>query len=307
MPAIRLIYNPVANHGLSSQQADGLRRQAAERGFRDWVVTESHGHAVELVAAASTEGIDTVIALGGDGTVHEAINGLMQVDEARRPRLGVVPLGSGNDFAGGLGISLDPSSALRGVLEGGGAKSVDVGWIRDGAGRSEYWCNALGIGFDAAITIQSRTISRLHGFAMYFAAVLKTIALKYDRPTMDLDIDGTAHTGKFLMLTVGNGTREGGGFRTTPDARMDDGWLDYLLVDPIPRLRMLRLIPEVMRGTHGRFPEAHLGRFRCLRLRSDMALPVQTDGEMFAFYETDVREVEVRIVPSAVRVVTGPC
>jgi diacylglycerol kinase (ATP) len=303
MPAIRMIYNPVANHGLSAQQADDLRRSAAERGCHDWVVTEGHGHAVELAAAASKEGIDAVVALGGDGTVHEAVNGLMQVDEARRPRLGVVPLGSGNDFAGGLGISLDPPSALNGILRGGKTKSVDIGWVRDGAGRNEYWCNALGIGFDAAITIQSRAISWLHGFAMYFAAVLKTIALKYERPTMTLDLDGVAHSGRFLMLTVGNGAREGGGFRTTPDARMDDGWLDYLLVDPIPRLRMLRLIPEVMRGTHGRFPEAHMGRFRSLRLSSDMALPVQTDGEMFAFYETDVRKLEVRIVPSAVRVI----
>jgi YegS/Rv2252/BmrU family lipid kinase len=304
---MRLIYNPVANHGLSAPRADDFRRLAAERGFRDWVVTDRQGHAAELVAAAAREGIDAVIALGGDGTVHEAVNGLMQVDEPRRPRLGVVPLGSGNDFVGSLGLPLDPLSALRAVFESRADKSVDLGWIRDGAGRSEYWCNALGIGFDAAITIQSRTISRLHGFAMYFAAVLKTIALKYERPTMDLDIDGATHTGKFLMLTIGNGTREGGGFRTTPDARMDDGWLDYLLVDPIPRLRMLRLIPEVMRGTHGRFPEAHLGRFRTLRLRSDRALPVQTDGELFGVDETDIREVEVRIVPSAVRVIAGSC
>ena len=84
---------------------------------------------------------------------------------------------------------------------------------------------------------------------------------------------------------------------------MEDGKLDYLLVDPISRLRMLRLIPEVMRGTHGAFPEAHLGCFKTLRLRSDMALPIQTDGEMYAPYAADIREVEVQIVPGALQVI----
>jgi diacylglycerol kinase (ATP) len=228
---------------------------------------------------------------------------LMQAEPSRRPRLGVVPLGSGNDFAAGLGIPLDPSEALRRIFHEGNARTVDAGRITDSSGRSEYWCNALGIGFDAAINIQSRTIPWLHGFGMYLAAVLKTIILHYDRPLMTLDLDGTTQSGAFLMLTLGNGTREGGGFRTTPDAEMDDGWLDYLLVDPIPRLRMLRLIPEVMRGTHGRFPEAHLGRFRRLSLKADTALPIQADGEMFAPYAADVRGIEVRIEPGALRVI----
>jgi YegS/Rv2252/BmrU family lipid kinase len=303
MHKIRMIYNPEANRGGTYQLAGDLRRLSDEWGGADWTGTDYPGHAEELAEAAVEDGYETVAALGGDGTVHEVVNGLIRAKKTRRPRLGVVPLGSGNDFAAGLGIPLNPSSAMRRIFREGRARPIDVGNITDSAGRSEYWCNALGIGFDAAITIQSRTIPWLRGFAMYFTAVLKTIVLKYDRPMITLDMDGTAQSGRFLMLTLGNGTCEGGGFRTTPDAEMDDGLLDYLLVDPIPRLRMLRLIPEVMRGTHGRFPEAHVGRFRRLHLQSDTALPIQADGEMFAPYAADVREIEVHVVPDALQVI----
>jgi diacylglycerol kinase (ATP) len=106
------------------------------------------------------------------------------------------------------------------------------------------------------------------------------------------------------MLTLGNGTREGEGFRTPPDAAMDDGRLDYVLVESVSRLQMLRLIPEFMRGTQARFPEVHLGRFRKLHLRSDMALPIQADGEMFAPYAANIREAMVEVVPAALRVIT---
>jgi YegS/Rv2252/BmrU family lipid kinase len=298
-----MIYNPVADRGRSYQVAGDLRQLSAEWGGADWIGTDYPGHAVELAAAAVQAGYETVVALGGDGTVHEVVNGLIQAEESRRPRLGVVPLGSGNDFAGGAGIPLDPATALRRIFQECHTRPVDIGQVTDASGRTEYWCNVLGIGFDAAINIQSRSIPWLRGFWMYLAAVLRTIVLKYERPLMNIEMDGKKRSGRFLMLVLGNGTREGGGFRTTPDAGMDDGWLDYFLLDSIPRLRMLRLIPEVMRGTHGRFPEAHLGRFKRLHLRSDIALPIQADGEMFAPYAADIREVDVRIHPQAVQVI----
>jgi diacylglycerol kinase (ATP) len=303
MHKIRMIYNPEADRGRSYQVAGDLHSLSSEWGGADWIGTDYPGHACELAAAAVRDGYETVVALGGDGTIHEVVNGLMQAEASKRPQLGVVPLGSGNDFAGGVGVSSDPQDAIRRIFKGGQVRKVDVGNVVDASGRTEYWCNVLGIGFDAAINIQSRTIPVLHGFAMYFAATLKTILLKFERPLIDLEIDGRKSSQRFLMLTLGNGTREGGGFRTTPDAKMDDGELDYLLVDPISRLRMLRLIPEVMNGTQGRFPEAHLGRFRKLHLTADMALPIEADGEMYAPYAADVRELTVQIFPGALQVI----
>ncbi|MBN1440322.1 MAG: diacylglycerol kinase family lipid kinase [Anaerolineales bacterium] len=302
MHEIRMIYNPEANRGRSYQIAGDLRHLSDEWGGADWIGTDYPGHACDLAAEAARRGYSTVAALGGDGTVHEVINGLMQVEPERRPNLGVVPLGSGNDFAAGVGVPPEPAAAVHRICKGGEFKPVDLGQVRDAAGRIEYWCNVLGIGFDAAINLQSRTIPWLRGFWMYLAAILKTIVLRFERPRMEIEMDGERTAGKYLMLTIGNGAREGGGFRFAPGAEMNDGWLDYLRIDSISRLGMLRLLPEVMRGTHGRFPCVRLGRFRSLRLRADRALPIQADGEMFAPYEADVRSVEVNVVPQALRV-----
>jgi diacylglycerol kinase (ATP) len=303
MNKIRMIYNPEADRGRSYQVAGDLHQLSNEWGGADWVGTDYPGHANELSVAAAQAGYETVVALGGDGTVHEVVNGLMQVEESRRPRLGVVPLGSGNDFSAGIGVPRDPTAAVRRIFQGGSVKSVDIGRVKDASGRIEYWCNVLGIGFDAAINIQSRNIPWLHGFWMYLAAILRTIILKYDRPLLDIDLDGKKISGRYLMLTIGNGAREGGGFRFAPDAKMDDGWLDYMLIDSISRLKMLRLLPEVMQGTHGRFPVVKLGRFQHLTLHADMALPIQTDGEMFGPYAADIREVEVQIMPMALKAI----
>jgi diacylglycerol kinase (ATP) len=303
MHSIRMIFNPVADRGRSYQRAGDLRQLSNELGGADWAGTDYPGHATELALEAARAGYGTVVALGGDGTMHEVVNGLMQATPENRPRLGVIPIGSGNDFSGGIGIQKDPYAAMRRLYQGGQEMRIDVGRLRDASGREDFFCNVMGIGFDAAINIQSRRISWLHGFPMYLVATLWTILLKYERPLLEIDLDGEKRSGRYLMLTIGNGTREGGGFRVTPDARMDDGELDYLLVDAMPRLRMLRLIPEVMNGTHGRFPEAHLGRMRKLTVKSDLALPIESDGEMYAPYQADVHEVEVEICPQALRVV----
>ncbi len=108
MHPIRMIYNPQADRGRSYQMAGDLHQLSSEWGGADWVGTVYPGHATELALAAAQTGYTTVVALGGDGTVHEVVNGLMQVEASRRPKLGVVPIGSGNDFAGGVGILKGP-------------------------------------------------------------------------------------------------------------------------------------------------------------------------------------------------------
>jgi diacylglycerol kinase (ATP) len=301
MHSIKMIYNPEADRGRSYEIAGDLRQLANELGGADWVGTVYPGHAIELAFQAAEAGYQTVVALGGDGTVHEVVNGLMQMDEKRRPRLGVVPIGSGNDFAGSAGMVRDPFSAVRIIFQGKTERRIDIGKVSDSSGREEYWCNALGIGFDAAINIQTRTIPWIHGFGMYFLATIKTIALKFEKPYLELTVDDLPIKGNYLMLSIGNGTREGGGFCVTPNALMDDGLLDYLLVDGMPRIKMMRMIPEVMKGAHGRFHEMHMGRMRRLSLRSNLALPIHIDGEMFARYETNVRDLAVEIFPGAVR------
>ncbi len=299
---IELIFNPGADRGRAGQTAADLRALFDEYDHVHWAPTEYPNHAAEIAARAAEDGYTIVAALGGDGTVHETINGLMSIEAERRPALAVIPIGSGNDFAGSAGV-LRPAPEAVQRLFAGNTRPVDVGRISDEHGRTEYWDNVCGIGFDGAINLQSRTIPLVHGFLMYLGATLKTIALKYEAPHMKVKWDGGEADKPILMLTVGNGPREGGGFQTTPDAKVDDGVLDFVFIDKITRPQMLRIIPEVMNGTHGRFPHVTLDRTTRISIDSDIALPIHLDGEVFAHYAANVRHVEVEIVPGAIQLV----
>src|SRR5258706_141390 len=188
MRKIKLIFNPMSDRGRSGQKASDLRAVAEEHGGADWVGTEYPAHAMGLAAKAGLEGYDTVVAMGGGGTGHGVINGLMRVAEPHRPQLGVIPIGSGNDFAFGAGVALDGAEAMKRVFTGT-AKPIDIGIARDNNGRTEYWDNTLGIGFDGKINIMSRKISGIYGFPMYLTAVIRTIFQDYESANMKLWID----------------------------------------------------------------------------------------------------------------------
>jgi diacylglycerol kinase family enzyme len=178
-----------------------------------------------------------------------------------------------------------------------------VGFARDDTGRLEYWNNTLGIGFDAAVGFTTKRYAFARGFTMYLLATLDTIARNFAPTAMQIDIDGEVRAESALMLTVGNGPREGGGFNTTPASRIDDGVLEYCLARPMSRPRMLALLPEFQRGTHGRFVrEVALGSLTRLRARWERALPIHMDGEMFADFGSPVRELEIGVVPGALKV-----
>ncbi|MBP1703350.1 MAG: hypothetical protein H6Q38_2457, partial [Chloroflexi bacterium] len=247
-------------------------------------------------------GYELVIAVGGDGTVHEIINGLMQVPPEQRPKLGVVPLGSGNDFSHAIGMDPRPAFALRQVFTGQ-PKRVDVGRLLDGHGRQEYFNNTLGIGFDAAVTIRSRNFAMVRGFLIYFIAVLQTIILNHDAPRMQVATDRETWDEEMLMLVLCNGGREGGGFLVAPDARIDDEVLHYAGVRRVSRPMMIRLVPEVMRGTHGNFSQVRMGQFTRMSLQADRPLYIHIDGEIFAGFGVDVRKLDIEIFPGAIEVI----
>jgi diacylglycerol kinase (ATP) len=290
-----VIFNPRSNRGRSRRCAAALQAACGGLAGVRWTATTHPGHATELAAQAASEGCGAVIALGGDGTVHEVVNGLMKIEAMRRPRLGVIPIGSGNDFAFGLRLPADPREAFRRIAEAGAVCRIDVIELTDNLGRTVYAANSIGIGLDAAVTIQSRRIRRCHGLLMYVVAALRAIIQDYAAPLAALELDGrpwkevftVLRTGaagfpasrlRILFLALGNGPREGGCFLTNPAARPDDGLLDAMLVGPMPRLRMLRLLPEVMVGRQARFPEIRTARFARLRLAADRPIPIHVDS-----------------------------
>ena len=296
---IWLILNPFANHGRSLQAAADLQPLTA--GYdAEWKGTEHPGHATELARQAGENGCDLVVACGGDCTAHEVVNGLMQVPEKKRPAFGIVPLGSGNDYAHILGVPEAPAEALSACLRGK-PRALDVGSVRDGKGRVEYFDNTIGIGFDAAVTIHTRRMTAIHGFMMYFVATLQTILRNFNPMDLHVETDSEAWNQPTIMLTLCNGPREGGGFLVTPEAKLDDGILNYVTVRKISRLTMLRLVPEFMKGSQARFEQVRMGTCRRMTVTRRQPLYVHCDGEIFSGFGTDVRNLTIEILPAALR------
>jgi YegS/Rv2252/BmrU family lipid kinase len=299
---IKIILNPMADMGNAWRAARDLRSITEQHGGIDWSGTVYPGHAIDL--AKASEGYHMVIAMGGDGTVHEVMNGLMQIPEDRRPVLGIVPVGSGNDFGHGVSASTSPAEALNRAISGE-PSAVDLGLMIDGHGRKEYFDNTLGIGFGAMVTIRSHQLPLLRGFLMYLTAVLQAIIIDHNPIKMQMEIDGKNIEDSIIYLILCNGPREGGGFLVAPDAKIDDGLLDYAMITNVSRLKMFRIVPEVMKGTHGRFKEVTLGKCKKFTLTSDRPLYIHADGEIFSGPGTDVRQVSFEILPNALKVVRG--
>jgi len=303
---VKLILNPMADMGRAWRAADDLRPIAQEfKGDISWSGTVYPTHAVELAKQAAGEGCDLVIALGGDGTAHEVINGLMQISEDKRPVLGVVPIGSGNDFAHALGVPQKPDHALVHAL-GGQPSQIDIGVFTDEhSRRREYFDNTVGIGFDAVVTIRSHKLPIVKGFLMYLTAVIQTILLNHNPARIQFQSETESWEDSVLMTTICNGGREGGGFLISPESKIDDGLLQFLNVKKVSRGMMFRLVPEFMKGTHLRFPVVQLGSFKKLHLVSDRPLYIHADGEIFTSFGSDVRNLSFEILPGALKVVRG--
>lgn len=298
---IKLIINPNADLGRAWRLGEDLNRVVAEFGGADWSGTVYPTHATQLAMQAADEGYETVVSIGGDGTTHEIINGLMMIPAERRPRLGVVPVGTGNDFAHSVGVPIRPEIAMRQVFSGT-PKKVDLAVVVDEHGRQEYWDNTFGIGFDATVTLRSRRVPVLRGFFVYLVSVIQTIVLNYDAAHLKVQTDNESWEDDILMLVMCNGPREGGGFHVAPEAVNNDGHLDYAGIMKVSRLMMFRLIPEVMKGTHGRFKQVRMNRFRQMRVESDRPLFIHIDGEIYAGFGSNVRRLSIEILPGALEV-----
>ncbi len=279
-----------------------LRPVASRYPGSQWFHTKSHGHAVELAAAAADEGFERVIALGGDGTTHEVVNGLMKIPSDRRPDLGIVSVGSGNDFAHGVGLSGTPDEMLAFALSGQ-SRYVDISHYQDNAGRSEYWVNSLGIGFDALINIYSRQMKLFKGFWIYLAGTIKAILFKYTSYAIQAHVDDQVWNRKILMLILCNGPREGGGFYIAPSASVTDHCLNYSMVRLISRPQMISALTHYMKGTQDSLDFVQSGTFKNLNLVSDKPLFIHSDGEIFAGLDSRITNVTINTVPDEIRLV----
>lgn len=297
----KVILNPYADHGRGRECQAIIESAAQPFGGIEVVLTEYPGHGRDLARQAANDGYDLVAAAGGDGTISDVVNGLVLGDKANA-RLGLIPIGSGNDLAWSLSVSTDVPTAVR-MLFTGQPRTIDLARVEDDHGRYRIFDNNMGIGFDATVVVEAENITRVHGFAMYLLATLRTIAFYYDTPRLDMQFDDEKLNQEVCFLAFGVGPRGGGGFLLTPHAQHNDNLIDTCLVSPISRLTMLWMLLRVKKGAHGNHKAVALRQNRRITVRSDRPMPIHTDGEVFAYTKDNVRQVTVTSLPAAIDVI----
>lgn len=281
-----LIANPAAKRGEGAKAAYHVRRMLREAlGAQavDEVQTESPGHATFLAAGAAGE-YCTVVTVGGDGVIHEAANGLMSIEQENRPAFGIVPVGSGNDYARTLGMSENIEEAVTQLLSAR-TQPMDVGQVND-----EFFVETLSFGLDAAIaldTVERRKHSNKTGGALYFEAGLDQLLHHLDayrvRGVLD---DTTVLDTTSIMLAVQIGQTYGGGFRICPDALPNDGLFNICYAEGAWSLpRAVLVFARAKGGKHTKARGIRFATASQIQLRFDVAPPAQADGE--AVHGTD--------------------
>jgi len=274
-----VIVNPSAGGGRAAQSVGWIRDQLAARPDTRLEITSRPGDAERLSSNAGREGHDRVIAVGGDGTIAEVVNGLMA--GSAEVELGIVPAGSGNDLARSLGLPRDPVSCWIIGMERH-ARPIDLAHVTNGAGASRWLVSAGGIGFDAQVAAAMADRARWQrGKAGYLLTTLSELR-RFTNRSIEITVDGGARMARqVLFVAIANGAYYGGGMRIAPDAQLDCGWLDLCIVGNISRLGALRQMPNLYRGTHTAHPAVELISARTVQIDGDVNTRIHLDGEPF--------------------------
>ena len=274
-----IIVNPTAGAGRAARLVPWLRDRLSIRPDVRLHVTTRRGEAEEIAGAAGAGGSDRVVAVGGDGTVQEVVNGLC--GGSGTTQLGIVPVGSGNDLARSLGLPRDPGEAW-GVAIGRSTRRIDVGLATNGEGRQRWFASAGGTGFDAqVVAVMSQRRGWAASRAGYLATAIAELRRLRNRP-VNVRLDGGPPiAGPTFMVAFANGAFYGGGMRIAPDAAVDDGLLDVCLVGDMTRLVALGQVPHLYRGTHVGHRLISMFRVARIEVDGDPTVRVHLDGEPF--------------------------
>ena len=269
-----VIVNPVAGRGRCNALFPSVIECLTRRGLDfDYHYTNEPMEAPDVAKMVIEGGFTDIVAMGGDGTINEVINGMMSVDNSLP--LAVIPAGSGNDFARMNGIPLNHVAAIELLLHGTEA-SIDLGRV-DG---ERYFVNGLGIGLDAQVARDVLRMKHLHGSAAYISAAIRQI-LRFQAFPVELASGGWQRTLSCLSLGVANGKYVGGGFKMAPEAESTDGLLDVCAIRDMPKLKRLMAIPKTRSGNHLQLKEVEYKQVESLRISSDARLVAHLDGEPY--------------------------
>ncbi|MFC4536866.1 diacylglycerol/lipid kinase family protein [Sphaerisporangium dianthi] len=264
-----VLVNPAARGGRTLRLLDPVVRRLQEGGRPvSVIVGTSAQDALERACTAVAEGPEALVAFGGDGLVHLAVQAVAGTDVP----LGIIPAGTGNDLAGAFGIPRKDPLAAAGIVTGGAVRTVDAGTIGE-----EWFAGVVACGFDSKVNERANRLTRPAGMSKYLLATLQELRSFTPIP-FTLTIDGEVIEQEAMMVAVGNTGTYGAGMRVCPGAEPDDGLLDVLIVGPLPTAAFLRTFPRVYRGTHLGHPAITLRQARTVTLDAPDVV-AYADGE----------------------------
>jgi len=290
-----VIANPAAGRGEAKNDFSLIRSAFASVGVLNFCATEVAGDEEKLAGAAIASGAETIIAVGGDGTCARVADAILK--SGASCQLGVVPTGTGNDFAKVLGVGTLPVPAIAQLAKRGIGTRIDVGRV-DG----HYFVNSCGFGFGPSVLDASNRVRFLKGNAVYVYSALAQLCT-YRGFSVSADSSSDSGARKMLMLTVSNGGFLGGAFRIAPHASVLDGELDVGFFGDSSLIGRVRIFAGAFRGTHLGLPSVKTASARAMTLRFSAPPMMEVDGELRQALSSTVK---IECVPRALNVIAAP-
>ncbi len=289
---IGLVVNPTAGRNRGARIGAEVAARLRGAGHHVLDLSDRTAAAARVRAlGALAEGIDVLVVVGGDGMAHFGVNLVAGTDVP----LALVAAGTGNDLARGLGLPLHDPVAAADLITTGTVRVIDAARSVDEHGDPRWFVGVLGAGFDSLVNERANGWTWPRGRMRYNLAIARELPLFRPIP-YTVTVDGVAQRTRAMLVAVGNGASYGGGMRVTPDAQLDDGLLDVLVVHEISIPQFLRVFPRVFSGSHLGHPAVQILRGRVVRLEAE-GIVAYADGERFA-----PLPLTVEVVPDALRV-----
>ncbi len=294
------LVNPASGNGATGKRWPELAHRAASLGLAgEALFSERPGHLIELAGRAADEGADLLVAVGGDGTLNEVVNGVLRSKE--RPELATIPLGTGMDFVRTHGIPSSFDDAVR-TAANGTAREIDAGRVSyrawDGTEQERFYANVGSVGMSGAVAQRANGMSKALGGKVTFFVALTQVFLRWKNTEVTVELEnGEIHTGRMHDVIVANGQWHGGAMWLAPEARPDDGLFDIVLIGDVNKMDFITTAPKLYKGKHLAHPKVDLLRSARVRVDAIEHLPIELDGE-----QVGTTPVTFEIVPLALRV-----
>ena len=293
------LVNPASGNGATGKRWPSLALRAAQLGLvGETLFSERPGHLIELAREAVDKGATLVVAVGGDGTLNEVVNGLVRAGASTE--LATIPLGTGMDFVRTYKIPTRFDDAVRTALEGT-LRTIDVGRVTyrewSGAEAERYVANVGSVGMSAAVAQRANGMSKaLGGKATFFYALVR-VFFEWENTVVSVQLDDERREARMHDVIVANGQWHGGAMLLAPEAQPDDGLFDVVLIGDVTKRDFVTTAPKIYKGTYLAHPKVELLRSRTVSVEAPEHLPIELDGE-----QVGTTPARFEIVPAAVRV-----